>query len=143
MNIEVNRKAKAYAEDSILINAAIDKVYWLLSDIQRWPQWQTAVQKVELEGEPSPGKSFDWKAAGFNIHSTFHTVNPPDEFGWTGRMWWIRAVHNWYFEPVGNGTKVTTRESLEGFGAWAMKKSLKEGMRKSLIELRKAAENRS
>jgi hypothetical protein len=63
--------------------------------------------------------------------------------GWTGKLWWIKAVHNWYFEPVGNGTMVTTQESFRGFGSISLRKSLKEGMRKSLVELKKAAESPS
>jgi hypothetical protein len=98
MNIEVDSKAKAYAIDSIQINAPIDKVYTLIATIGDWP----------------------------------------------GKMWWIKAVHNWRFETMANsGTKVTVQESFDGFGSSLMKNSLRKEARNNLVNLKKEAEKQS
>ncbi len=75
-----------------------------------------------------------------NIHSKLHTVLQNAKIGWTGRMFWIKAVHNWWFTAKGESTLVKVEESLSGFGSSLMKKSLAEGMKKNLIELKKHAE---
>jgi hypothetical protein len=140
MNIEVNRNAKAYAIEEMLIHAPVEKVYGLLSDINNWTEWQTAVTEAQLNGNFDEGIEFRWKANGMNIHSKLHTFQQNAKIGWTGKMFWIKAVHNWWVTAKGESTIVKVEESLSGFGSSLMKKSLAEGMTKNLIELKKCAE---
>ena len=74
MNIEVNKNAKAYAKEEMLIHAPVEKVYELVSDINIWPEWQRPLQEAQLNGKFAEGTGFDWKANGMNIHSKLHTV---------------------------------------------------------------------
>jgi len=140
MNIEVNKNAKAYATEEMLIHAPLEKVYGLVSDINNWTEWQTAVTEAKLNGKFSESTEFRWKANGMNIHSKLHTVQQNAKIGWTGKMFWIKAVHNWWCTAKGESTLVKDEESLSGFGSSLMKKSLAEGMTKNLIELKKRAE---
>jgi len=140
MNIEVNRNAKAYAKEEMLIHAPVEKVYGLVSDINNWTEWQTAVTEAQLNGKFNEGTEFDWKANGMHIHSKIHTIRQNAKIGWTGKMFWIKAVHNWWFTAKGENTLVKVEESLSGFGSLLMKKSLEEGMTKNLIELKKRAD---
>ncbi len=140
MNIEVNRNAKAYHKEEIVINASAEKVYQVLADINNWPAWQSGVASANMEGEAEPGKEFRWKAGGSKISSKLHTVNPHTEFGWTGRALWIKAVHNWTFTEKEGATTVVVEESMSGFLSGLMKKTLKESLPKSLKDLKKEAE---
>jgi hypothetical protein len=92
MNIKVNKFAKAYAEEEILIDAAIAKVYSIVSDINKWSVWQRNVEYTSIQEEAEVDKEFRWKAGGVKIKSQLHTVTPYSEFGWTGQMRWISAV---------------------------------------------------
>jgi uncharacterized protein YndB with AHSA1/START domain len=140
MNLEVNRAAKAYAKEEIVIEAPPEKVYRILSDINHWPDWQSNVSRANLEGSPEVDKPFTWRSGGLKIRSRLHTVNPVSEFGWTGRIWWISAVHNWTITDRGERCVVTVEESLRGFLAGGMRKSLQEGMQHKLRELKAEAE---
>jgi hypothetical protein len=48
--------------------------------------------------------------------------------------------NNWQLIHEGNGTRVDVKESLHGLGSSLMKKTLKEGMRKNLEELKEKVE---
>ena len=140
MNIDTDSTAKCFASSEILVNSSKQHVFEILSNIKKWPEWQSSVIKAEIEGNPEIDKKFKWKAGGLNIRSKLHTVNPDSEIGWTGRIWWIKAVHNWYLTEEGGQTKVIVKESLKGLGSSLMLKSLKEGMQKNLEELKLQAE---
>ncbi|MCB9000185.1 MAG: SRPBCC family protein [Bacteroidales bacterium] len=140
MNIKADSTAKCYASSEIIINASNQHVFEILSNIKKWPEWQSSVIKVEIDGNAEVDKTFKWKAGGLNIKSKLHTVNPDSEIGWTGRIWWIKAVHNWYLTEEGGQTKVIVKESLKGLGSSMMRKSLEEGMKKNLDELKIQAE---
>lgn len=141
MNIEVDSNIKCYSREEIIINTPVENVFRILSDINNWPEWQSSVTKAHINGPTKPGVEFEWKAGGLKINSKLHTVNANSEIGWTGRIWWIKAVHNWYLSNENNATKVIVKESLNGLGSALMQKSLTEGMRKNLLELKNKAEN--
>ncbi|MBN2610834.1 MAG: SRPBCC family protein [Bacteroidales bacterium] len=140
MNIQVDKNAKAFATDEVLINAPAEKVFLVLSDIRKWPLWQTSVNTTQIEGLPEEGKTFRWKAGGMKIISRLHTVVPFSGFGWTGRMLWISAVHNWEFVQNGSETRVKVSESMTGFGASLLQKTLSDGLKKTLFELKNEVE---
>lgn len=141
MNIDVNSRAKAYSVDSIQINADIHKVYSLISNINDWPGWFNGVTEVHLKGKVEESKDFVWKAQGYKIKSKLHTVRLNSDIGWTGKMWWIKAVHNWHFESLPNGrTEVIVKESFGGLGSSLMKNSMKKDMRNDLDCLKKESE---
>lgn len=140
MNIEVDSSAKCFSKEEIIINSPVESVFKILSDINNWPEWQSSVIKAQINGPCVAGAKFKWKAGGLNINSEFHTLNENSEIGWTGRIWWIKAVHNWYLSSENNETKVIVKESLKGLGSSLMQKSLIEGMRKNLVELKNKAE---
>ncbi|HEY4786640.1 MAG TPA: SRPBCC family protein [Bacteroidales bacterium] len=141
MNVEVNPKASTYNIDSVRINAPVEKVYGLLAGINDWPKWFEGVSEVHMDGNAEEGKTFVWKAKGHKINSKIHTVRLNSDIGWTGKMWWIKAVHNWHFESEPNGsTKVIVQENFNGFGSSLMKKSLKKDMRNDLLCLKKESE---
>ena len=141
MKIEVDSSAKCFSKEEIIINSPVGNVFKILSDINNWPSWQSSVTKAQINGPTKPGVEFIWKAGGLKINSKLHTVNANSEIGWTGRIWWIKAVHNWYLSNENNETKVTVKESLNGLGSSFMRKSLIEGMRRNLLELKNKAEN--
>ena len=141
MNIEVNSMAKAYSIDSIQINAPINKVYSIIANINDWPKWLDGVTEVHINGDAEVGKAFIWKAKGYKIKSKIHTVRLNSDIGWIGKMWWIRAIHNWHFESVPTGgTKVIVKECFAGFCSALFQNSLKKDMRSDLICLKKGSE---
>jgi hypothetical protein len=141
MNIEADPTASCYSKEEILINSPIEVVFKIISDIKNWPSWQSSVTLTEITGPVQVGAEFKWKAGGLNINSKLHTVNKNSEIGWTGKIWWIKAVHNWYLRNENQKTRVIVEESLTGPGSSLMQKSLTEGMKKNLSELKAKAES--
>lgn len=141
MNIQVNKSAKSYSKEEIMINSSVVRVFKLIAGINNWKRWQMNVETASITGETKEGATFKWKAGGVSMVSQLHTVAPFTEIGWTGKAWWITAVHNWYFQEEENGKcKVIVEESLNGFLCGLMNKSLRDGMIKNLKELKLAAE---
>ncbi len=144
MNIEINEKAPAVSKQNILIHAPIEKVWSVLTNINNWPSWQSAVKEAKLKGTLAEGTEFVWKAGGLTFHSKIHTCNENHSFGWTGKTIGAQAIHNWKFETKENGVLVSVEESLQGLFPSLMKKqskkSLSEGMSKNLNELKAACE---
>ena len=147
MNIPVNENSPVKARSKIEINAPIDSVWKILTDIHNWTNWQKAVTKTVVHGEIREGTHFDWKAGGLSFKSKIHTSIPESMFGWTGTTLGTMAVHNWFFEARDTKTFVKVEESLEGilprlFSGY-FQKNLDSGVLKNLEELKSAAENKN
>lgn len=143
--VDVDRHAPLVAEQDIVINASIERVWTLQSDIGRWPEWQPDVVSAELQGPLRAGTVFRWKAAGLNITSTLQVVEPQKRIGWSGVSLGMKAVHHWYFEDRAGTTWVKTEESLSGWFARLLKlfdrRFLEKSLAKSLRTLKEKAEN--
>jgi uncharacterized protein YndB with AHSA1/START domain len=111
----INNKAPVMCSKTITINARIEKVWAVLTNIVNWPNWQNDISQAKLNGELIPLTTFDWKAGGAKIHSTLHTVEATKYFGWTGKSFGIIAIHNWTLTETNGQTNVSVDESMEGF----------------------------
>lgn len=142
MNIDTS--APAIAREEIVVNAPIEKVWALQSDINHWADWQPDVSKATLDGGLEVGKIFRWKAAGLAITSTLQIVEPYTQLGWTGDSIGMKAIHIWHFEATNNRTRVRVEESLSGWLTRLMclfdRNFLQKSMAKSLAILKNQAE---
>jgi len=140
----IDQNAPLYAKNDIVIYSSIEKIWSLLTEINKWPMWQPDVTSAKLMGNLSVGAVFTWKAKGLNIHSTIRELVPFKCIGWSGDSIGMNAIHCWSFEQQGNSMNVTTEESLNGwfsrllktFDPYFLNKSLAE----SLKVLKTAAE---
>lgn len=113
MNIDQN--APMTARKDIFIASPLEKVWAVLTDINRWPEWQPDVSSAKLEGNLTVGTIFRWKAKGFSITSTIKELKLGQRIGWTGSSLGMKAAHIWILEQQGNGTRVIIEESLSGW----------------------------
>ncbi len=142
--MEIDANAPALARDEILVDAPPERVWAIITDIDRWPDWQPGVSKARLEGPLAPGSVFRWRASGLSIRSTLREVAPPSRIGWEGKAPGTRAVHVWALTAQGAQTAVETEESFEG---WlprlmrrAMQRNLEKALRGGLESLKRRAE---
>jgi uncharacterized membrane protein len=108
---------------SLHIHAPPEKVFAVLRDIERWPEWtstMTSVQRVQ--------------SGAFAVGSTAHVRQPrlrpalwrvteledQRNFTWTTRSLGLRMTAGHLIEPQGAGSRVTLSFELSGFMAPAV-----------------------
>ncbi len=129
----INHKAPVSCAKSIVIPAPASHVWKVLTDINRWPEWQREISKARVNGPLEAGTTFDWKTGGMAIHSTLHTVQPSTHFGWTGKVMGIYAIHNFSLLEENGQTTVRAEESMEGLLASLFRKSFGKSLEKGML----------
>lgn len=124
VNMTINLEAPVIQTKEIFINAAPEKVWEVLTDIKNWGEWNNRIKKPTLQEELKVGTAFTWKTNGSKIKSKIHTYRTNQVMGWTGKTFGARAIHNWYLEPINNGTLVKVEESMEGWVIRLMKNKM-------------------
>ncbi len=146
--MDINRNAPAIASVEAYVEAPLSVVWAVHTDLRVWPEWNSDVASITFSGPLSPGTQFRWKAGGVPITSTLQKVDPERQIGWTGRTpLGIHAVHTWTFEPEGEGTRVRTEESFDGFLvrilAGPMRRMLAASLDRGVAALKREAERRA
>lgn len=112
---DIDRSAPAVVRLETTIDAPLERVWALQTDIDRWPAWRTDVDGAVLGGAPVTGSSFRWSTGGLDITSTFLAVEPRRLLVWSGPAQGVFGVHRWVFEEISDsGVRVTTEESWSG-----------------------------
>lgn len=110
----INESAPVITRDSLVVNAPIELVWEIQTDVEAWPLWQPDITSVTAEGSLTVGTSFRWFTSGLDITSTVVAVDPPYRIEWGGPANGITAVHVWTLEETDIGVLVSTQESWEG-----------------------------
>ena len=145
--MDINQHAPVIAHEELHIAADVQTVWDVLSDLEHWPNWNTAVREMAVHGPVAPGTSFDWKAGPGTIKSSIAEVEAPHRIVWTGVTLGIRAVDAFTFEASDGGTLVREAESWEGLPARLfrarMDRTLRSSLRDGLRALKAEAERRA
>jgi uncharacterized protein YndB with AHSA1/START domain len=102
------------ASRTLELGAPPDKVFAIVSDASRYPEWNSAVERVEVTGEPGPGQHVRLFGSYGEIPYTVEALQPPSrmvtridsglDFGGT----WTYDLR-----PSGAGTRITITEDGE------------------------------
>ncbi len=129
------------------VAAPPDVVWEVLTDFDRWQEWNPGVKSMSFDGPLAPGAMFRWKAGPGTIVSTVEEIDRPRYIRWRGRTLSIAAVHEWRFEGRDGGTHVETDESFSGMLARLLRGSLQKQLDRALEEglehLKREAERRA
>ncbi len=145
--MQIDESAPAIARGQTQIAATPQAVWDLLTDFERWPEWQPKVRSLTLDGPVAPGTVFRWKPGMATITSTHRAAwTPPARSAWSGTATGIQAVHVWRLKAAEGGTAVATEESWDGWLVRALKgpmgKTLQKEIDAVLAHLKAAAEDR-
>jgi hypothetical protein len=113
--MEVNLKAPLVSHKEIFIQASLEAVWQIQTNINGWKEWQTDISKSQLNGALMAGSVFKWTSGGFAVTSTLQEVVPQQRISWSGKALGSYAKHVWMFKPQNGGTLVITQESMEGW----------------------------
>lgn len=112
----IESDAPIKASLQIVVQAPVEKVWSVLTDVNGWPKWQSDIKEAQMIGPLESGTEFTWSSGGTRIQSKFALVEPYKEIAWTGTAFTATAVHVWKLEQMpGNKTLVKTEESMSGF----------------------------
>lgn len=145
--MQIDEKAPATARAEAHIDALPAVVWQVMTDFERWPDWNPDVASVALDGPPAEGTVFRWRSGPGTITSTLRVLAPEREIAWTGRTFGIRAVHVWRLTPHDGGTRVVTEESWDGWIvrliSGPMGRTLAQSIERGLGYLKEEAERRA
>lgn len=111
---KINPDASIRDSQSIIINAPIDTVWQVISNISEWSDWNPSIKSVKVN-QVEVGGSFSWNISGTTIKSVIRKIQDKELISWTGTALGIKAIQVWKLEADGDQTIVTTEESMEGF----------------------------
>ncbi len=141
----IDESAAVVVRHQIRINAPINQVWALHTDVNNWTTWQTDIDTAVTDEPLQPGVTFHWSTAGLQVASTVYAVDAPHRILWGGPAHGITGIHEWTFTPDGDATLVATAESWDGEPVRADADNLRQALDASLVGwlnlLRKAAEN--
>lgn len=153
-------------EESVIIQAPLDKVWGLFTDFSCWQEWSATMTDVSVvegaegedgaggEGGKGPvalheGKRFSFCIRPFsfptNVEPMIEELIPKKRVVWSGTKYGIFSRHEFIFDKTKKGVKVTSRETFGGpaMAAWRLvfpEETFREITRRILNELREASE---
>ncbi|HTY94037.1 MAG TPA: SRPBCC family protein [Steroidobacteraceae bacterium] len=127
-----DRDAAAYAEAEVGIAAPPERVWQLLTRIDRWSEWNALVERAKLDGQLEPGSLFHWKSKGLTVTSTLRDVVPCRRLAWTGKALGTRAIHTWELAATPSGTLLRTAESFSGWLPKLMPRAMQRTLEETL-----------
>jgi uncharacterized protein YndB with AHSA1/START domain len=141
---DIDRSAPVVSHHENDIDAPLETVWRLHTDVSAWPSWQTDITEARLDGPFEPGASFDWTSYDFPVTSTIYQVDDRARILWGGTSSGITGVHEWRFSERPGGVHVETNESFAGAPVEADAETLQAQLDASLVawlgHLKRAAE---
>ena len=105
-----------------VIRASVERVWELLTDVERWPSWYRACRWVRVESTDSAARpvSFRWKAHPVELHSTVVATERPHRFAIIADATGFHAERTFTFRPTPDGlsTVVVSHETQVGPFPW-------------------------
>jgi hypothetical protein len=130
-------------EASDIIQSEIKTIWKLMSEVNRWPEWNKAISFARLEGVFVKGTPFRW-TSGVNIRSTLEDVIINKRIVWSTKSVGVKTVQSWEFKKTDEGVLVFVSQSAEGWltqiASQAVTKKLHKNLNEFLFSLKHAAE---
>lgn len=113
--MEANQNAPALAHKEVVVDAPIEKVWELLSNLKSWDLWNPSVKDLQIDGPLKPGLHFHWTSSLVSVEAQIEEILPPYRLSWTGRGLASNAFYVWKLAETEDGkTLVRAEESFEG-----------------------------
>jgi len=105
-----------------VIRASAQRVWDVLTDVERWPSWYRACRWVKVESTSNAARplSFQWKAHPVRLRSTVVAAERPHTFSITADGWGVHAERTFTLCPSDDGmsTVVVSDETQVGPLPW-------------------------
>ncbi|WP_328609515.1 SRPBCC family protein [Amycolatopsis sp. NBC_00345] len=112
--LDIDRTAPVIVRQEVTVDASIELLWRLHTDVNRWTSWRSDVGSARLPGPFAPGAVFHWATGGLEIASAIQAVDPGRRTVWGGPAGGIVGIHVWSFSVVDDGVRIVTEESWSG-----------------------------
>jgi ribosome-associated toxin RatA of RatAB toxin-antitoxin module len=107
----------AKAERSVVIEAPPEKVFAIIEDYEKYPEFLPEVKKVAVAPGPQGAKDVTYTidmTAKIITYTLRHTARPPNELAWTMVRGELMKGNDgaWVLKPVPTGTEATYKIDL-------------------------------
>ncbi len=109
----INENASIRDRQSSIVNAPIENVWNLLTNINSWSEWSSEIKSINCE-KVEEGALFKWTIRHTKMHSSIQAMKKPNLFAWTGKSSFIKTIFVWNLEESENQTLITVELSVEG-----------------------------
>jgi hypothetical protein len=140
-------------EESVTINAPLERVWDVFTDLTCWSDWSTVITGISTETERiTEGSSIKFCIRPFdipvNLEPVIEEVVPHERIVWQGKKHGIVARHEFTFHAMDGVVTLTSSETFSGFFLSVLKlffpkKKIRELALLMLNELKNAAETRA
>lgn len=131
--MEINSNAPIVSHQDVAINAPLESVWRVFTEVSSWPEWNPDIPKATIAGPIALGTAIHWETAGMAIPSIIGEVVPLKKIAWSGETSGILGIHVWAFSATAEGTQVRTEESWEGDSVPAQTKDMQDALDASLV----------
>ena len=134
--------ARVQDSQTITIDAPIEKVWAIQTDVDHWPEWYSYLSNAELQGPFGPGARLTYGGV-LKHHLTVTKSDGPHLVMICGTYMGFSAITKWQFEALSETqTQVTFSESSVGFllSLLYSNEKLREHLRRWLERLKAQAE---
>ena len=110
--------------EAILINASIETVWEVFSEIEHWGDWNPVCRECRFEtGDTvTEGACISFELSPLilpmRIAPLVTDCDPGRSVTWTGEKLGIRAAHTFNFEPADSKVKLESIETFSGLMLW-------------------------
>ena len=130
----IREDAPVVSSAEIEIDAPIERVWEVLTAVERWPAWNPDVKSVSFVAPVAVGSTFRWKAGPGTIRSRVEHVDRPRLIAWSGQTLGIQALHIWRLDGQNGKTLVRTDESYDGLVARLLRRTLQKTLDAALAD---------
>lgn len=114
--IKIDKSYLISSSKNVTINAPIDTVWKIQTDINNWKKWHSDITESDLNGGLKVGSVFLWESSGFDITSKVTGIEKHKKIEWVGYAFGAHVKHDWLFKKITpTKTLVTTNESMNGW----------------------------
>ena len=113
--VTTNSRPPIEVRNEILISAPAERVWDLLTDVERWPSWYRACQWVQVESTDRAGRpaSFRWKAHPITLRSTVVASDRPFTFAIVADAPGLHADRTFTILPAPNGLSIVVSHETQ------------------------------
>lgn len=115
----INENASIKDKHSIIINAPIENVWGIITDISNWAEWNNDVKNVRISESVQEGSHFKWTIGRMTAASQIQLFDRPTTLSWSGKSNFVKRIYVWSLEKDEDQTIVALSTSLQGlFTVW-------------------------